>query len=515
MRQVERRAVEAGVSLDALMENAGLAVADAVTAMLGNPWWKKAAVLCGPGNNGGDGLVAARHLAVRGVRVECFLPLPRKSPDPKRDLAVAAGVKVADLAECGGSAGLLESLKTSDLIIDAVFGTGQDRPITEPVAGVLGAARHSGRPVVALDLPTGTNSDTGAFDVNGLPASRTLMLGLPKIGPLLMPVEARLGDLQVLDIGLPPGTDAGIKAEWITPRVAKQLLPARPGDAHKGTFGRALIVAGSRSYVGAALLAAQGAVRSGAGLVELATPEPVWRVAAGQLLEAVHVPLPERVGAGIDPVAAGQEVLNAARKATALLVGPGLGQGRATAEFVSTILASKPETLPAVLDADALNALAAGHRWWERSPGPAVMTPHPGEMARLLGRSVADVQKDRLSTVTEAAVRFGKIVILKGAATVIASPDGAVRVSPWVNSGLAKGGTGDVLAGLVVGLLAQMPARPFDAAALGVYLHGLAGEMARSEAGEHGMTAGDVAARLPRSFVRLAQDEASPVVRTV
>ena len=515
MRQVEQRAVEAGVSLDTLMEKAGLAVANAVMDKLGNPWWKRVAVLVGPGNNGGDGLVAARHLAARGARVECVVVLPRKSPDAKRDMAVAAGARVLEFAECGGPGVMLESLRQSEIIIDAVLGTGQNRPLSEPVSGALRAARHSGRPIVAVDLPTGVDSDTGGFDANGLAADTTLMLGLPKLGPALRPVEARLGDVTVLDIGLPPGLDADIRTEWLTPELARDLLPARPGNAHKGTFGRALIIAGSRSYVGAALLATRAATRSGAGLVELATPESVWRAAAGRVEEAIYRPLPEGPSGEIDPAAAGQAALKAAEDASALLIGPGLGQGRATFEFATAFLASKPESLPAVLDADALNIVASGYRWWERVRGPAVLTPHPGEMVRLLGVTTALVQKDRLAAATGAAAKFNKTVVLKGAATVIASPDGAVRISPWVNSGLAKAGTGDVLAGLIAGLLAQMSSRLFDAASLGVYIHGLAGEIVRRSKGESGMTAGDVAAALPDAFLALSAGLVDRVVRTI
>jgi NAD(P)H-hydrate epimerase len=515
MREVELAAVSRGVSLDALMENAGLTVADAVAkwafirsggkdselAVAGKP----IAVLVGPGNNGGDGLVAARHLAARGARATCFVLLPRKSPDPKLGLAVKAGAKVMDVRECGGLPGLASALQEPEVILDAVFGTGQNRPISEPLTGALRAARHSGRPVVAIDLPTGTDSDTGRFDPNGLPADVTLMLGLPKLGPLIRPVEARCGRIDVLDIGLPAGVDEHIKTEWLTRELAGALLPRRPVDGHKGTFGRVLILGGSRNYIGAPLLAARGALRSGAGLVELALPESAYFLAAGQVQEAIYRPLPEQAGGRLHPVRAGQEALSAMSEATAALIGPGLGQGRATAEVVLALLSNMPEGLPVVLDADALNIGAASYRLWERLPAPAILTPHPGEMARLLGCSTKDVQEDRLAAAKTGAAQWGKTVVLKGAATVTAAPDGAVRVSPWVNSGLAKGGTGDVLAGLVAGLLAQRPASPFDAASLGVYLHGAAGDIARARHGEFAMTAGDVVDCLPAAFDEIAE----------
>jgi NAD(P)H-hydrate epimerase len=511
MRQIEERAVLAGVSLDALMENAGLAVADSVTGMLraGGPGsaglaGKRIVALVGPGNNGGDGLVAARHLAARGARVDCFVVLPRRQPDAKRASAQAAGAVVLDLAECGGPPAMLETLGKADLIVDAVFGTGQNRPIAEPVTGALRAARHSGRPVMALDLPTGASSDTGAFDPNGLPATRTLMLGFPKLGPLVRPVDARCGEVEVLDIGVPAGLDSDVKTEWLTARLADSYLPVRPSDGHKGTFGRLLIIAGSRNYPGAALLAARAATRSGAGLVELATPESVWDVVAGRVEEAICRPLPERAPGELDTSLAGRDALAAAQDATALVIGPGLGQGRSTAEFVRMFLRESPMDKPCVLDADALNILSGDYGWWENAPRPVILTPHPGELARLLGTTASDVQKDRLGAATSAAERWGSVVVVKGAATLIASPDGQARISPWVNSGLAKGGTGDVLAGLIGGLLAQAPSRPFDAASAGVYLHGLAGHAVRDGMGERGMTAGDLASGIPEAFTVLS-----------
>ncbi len=504
VRDVEQAAVAAGVSLDTLMENAGLAVANAAANFLGGAAGRRAVVLVGPGNNGGDGLVAARHLAKMLAKAECWVLLPRKSPDPKRAPAEAAGASVMDIAECGGLPALAASVHDADVVLDAVLGIGQGRAIGEPLAGVFRAVRHSGKPVLAVDLPTGTNSDSGVFDPNGLPATVTYMLGLPKLGPVIRPVESRCGKLEVLDIGLPDGVDDGINIEWLTPSLAKSLLPARPAGGHKGTFGRALIIGGSKDYIGAVTLAAQAAGRTGAGLVEVAAPESVHRAVAAQAMEPIHRPLPVSTDGALDPIGAGRGILAAANDASAVLVGPGLGQSPVTGQLVRDFLAAKREALPTVVDADGLNALAGSHRWWERVRGPCVLTPHPGEMARLTGKSVAQVQPDRLGLARSAAKEWGKVVVLKGAATVIASPGGRARISPWVNSGLAKGGTGDVLAGVVAGLLAQKPGDAFDMASLAVYLHGQAGDIACKRKGESGMTAGDVVEALPDAFIAAA-----------
>jgi NAD(P)H-hydrate epimerase len=281
------------------------------------------------------------------------------------------------------------------------------------------------------------------------------------------------------------------------------MLPERAGDANKGSFGRTLIVAGSPNYPGAALLATSAATRSGAGLVFLATREPVYRLVAGRVEEAIYYSLPAGADGEFDVRMSCIAVLDQAPSMSSLLIGPGLGQAPATVRFVEQLAAALPEDTPTVLDADALNILARVPGWWERIAPPKVLTPHPGEMARLMDRSVADVQADRPGTALEAAKKLNATVVLKGAATIIASPDGRYRISPWVNSGLARGGTGDVLAGLLAGLLAQMPEDPFDAATLAVYVHGLAGELAREHIGEIGMNAGDVAELLPAAFIEL------------
>jgi len=508
MRRIEQASVQAGVSLDTLMENAGLAVAESVRDVLRSPSGRSALVLVGPGNNGGDGFVVARHLAWWGARVSAYICTSRPDEDPKRVLAAEAGVQIASAQGDGDLAHLSAVAREADVIVDGVLGTGRVRPIERPLSGILGAVREatasSPPPVIAIDVPTGADADTGRFDPAGLPADITLMLGRPKLGPYLRPGEGAWGALRILDIGIPAGLDDDVAVELLTPDSAGALLPDRPSASHKGTFGRALIVAGSPRYVGAAYLAAAAATRSGAGLVTLAASPAVHPLVAARLAEATYLPLAGGPDDGLDAPAATSEIRAALPDFASLLVGPGLGQEPSTIDLVAKLLLGRAERPPTVLDADALNILSDTAGWWDRVSGQAVLTPHPGEMARLLGiPGPGPVQEDRLTAAQDAARRSGHIVVLKGACTVIAHPDGRAHVSPWVNPGLAKGGTGDVLAGLIAGLLAQMPAAPFAAAALGVYVHGLAADVVRTRLGETGMTAGDLLPALPQAFLEL------------
>ncbi len=508
MRRIETACVEAGVSLDQLMENAGLAVARAVRDELPDPRNANILVLVGPGNNGGDGLVAARHLASWGARVTACACAVRPEPDPKRILAEDAGVAVISANDDSGLAQIGELAAGAHVVVDAVLGTGRLRPIQPPLSDVLAlvrdAAESTHAPIMAVDLPTGTDADTGRFDPSGLPADATFVLGLPKIGPYLRPGESRCGQLRVLDIGIPPGLDEDILIELLTLETASALMPDRAPDAHKGTFGRALIVAGSLNYVGAAYLAAAAATRSGPGLVTLATPRSVHALVAPSLADATYLPLAETSDGLIDAPHALHDVRPLLSQSTSLLVGPGLGQTPEIRDLVVGLLLYGSDHPAAVLDADALNILARAEGWWDRIRGPAILTPHPGEMARLLAiDSVADVLENRVAVAQDAARHWAHVVVLKGACTVIAHPDGRTRISPWANSGLARGGTGDVLSGIIAGLLAQRPEAPFDAAALGVYVHGLAAEIVRDEFGETAMTASDLLPALPDAFLQL------------
>ncbi|HET6437527.1 MAG TPA: NAD(P)H-hydrate dehydratase [Anaeromyxobacter sp.] len=493
MRAIDRAAIEgAGIPSLALMERAGAAVAEAAAALLGQGG--RVRVICGGGNNGGDGYVAARllHGAGRLVDVLALVPAARLSPDAAavRARAEASGVAVQDahrpfppLAAEGG-----------DAVVDALFGTGLARApegIFAEAIAAMAAARACGARVLAVDVPSGLSADTGRPLGPCVQADRTVTFAFLKRGLAVYPGAALAGEITVADIGIPPKAAAGVpvQAELLEEEEARALLPPRRPEAHKGDAGRLLVVAGSAGKSGAAHLAVTGALRGGAGLVWLAARPEVLPLALAGRPEAMSVPLAGEGPLGPDDLGA---LVEAARAVDAVAIGPGIPRGPATGalirEFLSRVRVS------AVLDADALNALAesggaAG------LPVPAVLTPHPGEMARLTGRSVVDVQADRLDLASASARAWGVTVVLKGARTVVADPEGPPAVIPTGNPGMATGGTGDVLAGLVGALLAGgLP--PRSAGRVGAFVHGRAGDLLARRLGQRGLLAGDLGAAI-------------------
>jgi hydroxyethylthiazole kinase-like uncharacterized protein yjeF len=515
MRRIEMRSEEEGLSIPLLMEKAGHAVAQEVRAILGGSvQGASILVLVGPGNNGGDGLVAARHLHDWGAQVIVFCLVPRHLDDVNFRLVRHRGIPCYLVSENHDLALLRTQLARVHLVLDALLGTGPRRPIEGALKQVLDVLRaaKAARPalrLVALDLPTGLATDTGEVDPATVPADITLTLGFPKVGLYTFPGAAFTGEVRCLDIGLPLRLAADVPTELLTEEVARALLPPRPRDSHKGTFGRVLVVGGSLNYIGAPALAALGAGRAGAGLVTLATPRTVYPLVASHSKESTFLPLPDSEAGALVPEAVPvlQEVLGSYE---ALVLGCGLGQQPGTALFLERLLDALPQfpQLSVLLDADGLNLLAPVAGWHERLPQNAVLTPHPGEMARLLGRSTTEVQAARLGTAREAAKRWGVTVVLKGACTVVAEREGQARVSPFATSALATAGTGDVLAGVIGGLLAQ-GLRAFDAASLGVYLHGAAGMVVARELGEAGTLAGDLLTALPRVVRELRRNAAT------
>jgi len=506
MTALEQASEARGVSTDQLMENAGLAVAQVAREVKGSVAGDRVVVLVGPGNNGADGLVAARHLRRWGAEVMACLLTRRPEDDHKLGLAREFGVSVVDVAGGAGLPELESLLKRSKLVIDAVLGTGRARPldgVVKEASRILAENRDagSGPTVLALDLPTGVNSDTGSVDPACFTADVTVALAYPKAGVLTLPGAAHAGSLRVVDIGLPAGVEDGadLDLELLTREWVSSRLPSRPPDSHKGTFGHALVVAGSRNYVGAAFLAAQAAVRAGAGLVTLATPQSVYPLAATKLTEVIHLPLPEDQEGRVHPDGV-KTLREAGRRYSAMLVGCGLGVSDETSGFVGKLLLDEPDSAqPVIIDADGLNNLAQHADWWRRLGRPAVVTPHPGEMATLTGGATSAVQEDRLATAREWAGRWTVTVALKGAYTIISDPQGLARIAPFANPGLASGGTGDVLSGIIAGLLAQ-GLGPMDAACCGVYLHGRAGEDVRRRMGDTGTIASDLLQVLPESI---------------
>jgi ADP-dependent NAD(P)H-hydrate dehydratase / NAD(P)H-hydrate epimerase len=613
MVRIEKASDAAGHSYDAMMELAGRAVA-AATLRYMEPWDTAGGVLVlvGPGNNGGDGLVAARVLhqwaPERPIAVYCW----KRTPEGDSNYAAVHRLKlpIVHQQDDPDFAELVELAAGADVVVDALLGTGVSRPIDGVLAELLAAVRQGCQlrsdedaadeaegegaepqdariaalaltpvgdfdflrlppvgperlpQIVAVDCPSGLNCDTGVLDPAALRADLTITFAHPKVGHFVADGPAACGRLEVADIGTDPDLAADVSVLLATPDYGKTLLPERPSDAHKGTFGKAMVVAGSVNYTGAATLAGAAAYRVGAGLVTLGVIPSLHPILAAGLVESTWLLLPEQMGV-VSPEAA-KVLVEALDGYAALLVGPGLTQEKEAVQFVQRLFdvgerrksavgflagrsdASKAESkvegeevgeelppaktasldapavgflakrrqvsiktgvdalqrISLVVDADALNALAQSEHGIEHVPANAILTPHPGEMARLCGCSTQEVRADRLGLAQRKAAEWNVVVLLKGAYTIVAAPDGRVVVLPFANPALATAGSGDVLAGAIVGCLAQ-GVTPFEAAVLGGYLHGLAGELARAEIGEAGVVAGDLLGRLPGAIRQL------------
>jgi len=509
MRQVEQGCAKIGLPSSVLMENAGKAVAEEVKKILGTIKKQRILVLIGPGNNGGDGLVAARHLHDWGAKVSLCLFSQRPSDDPNLKLVQERGMTCIEVAQGENLDGLDELLTSANAVIDALFGTGRSRPLRgvfpQALARVSRAKkRQPGLRIIALDLPSGLNADSGAVDPACLYADNTITLGFPKPG-LFNPLGAeRAGKITVADIGIPAYLAEPLTDELINIEYAKSLLPERPLEANKGSFGRVLVVAGSINYIGAAYLACSGALRVGAGLVTLATATSLQPILASKLTEVTYLPLGEAHPGIISPNAA-RLIHQELDRYNVLLLGCGLGQSQSAMRFVtSTLFRLKPAPPSLVLDADALNILAKIPNWWQQLTDDVILTPHPGEMARLAGIPVDEVQSDRVGIAKRVALEWHKTIVLKGAYTVIAAPNGQSRTSSIANPGLASAGTGDVLVGVIAGLLAQGLSL-FDAAVCGVLLHGEAGEIVKARLGDAGMIATDLLPVLPLVIKQLKE----------
>ncbi len=498
MRAIDRAAIDGlGVPSLQLMERAGRAVTEAALRLV-RPQ-SRFLVVCGGGNNGGDGWVAARLLHPSGrVRVVAVVAPERLAGDAAAmaRLALEAGVPVQPFEEGAGlGAG------PDDLVVDALLGTGLSRPAEGRFAAAIAAmaaARRGGARVVAVDLPSGLSADTGRPLGPCVEADATVTFGLQKVGLVLLPGASLAGAVTVADIGLPPAAVAGVgeRCRLLEELEVRPLLPRRDPAAHKGDAGRVLVLAGSPGKVGAAHLAVSGALRGGAGLVTLAARAEVLALALAGRPEAMSVTLPGDGPLGPADLAT---LLPAGRGADALVAGPGLHRGDETGRLLRSWLEGAGR--PAVLDADALNALDPEPAWLGKLPAPVILTPHPGEMARLCARSTAEVQADRIGLAMAAATAWGVVVVLKGARTVVAAPGAAAAVIPTGNAGMATGGTGDVLAGLCGALLAGgLP--PFDAARVAAWVHGAAGDLVAARLGERGLLAGDLGEAIGQVWAR-------------
>ncbi len=503
MEEVERRAVGAtGVSLSELMERAGAAVArTAMRIAKQGP----IVIVSGKGNNGGDGIVAARLLAEAGAQVRLLL-LAR--PD---ELSAESSVALARLEEvdtapeptfllsAGDLSKLEESLSEAALVIDCLFGFNLRGAIRGLGADAVRAINAATKPVLSVDVPSGVEADSGRVSGDAVRATRTLTFSAPKVGLVIPPGAELAGTVDVANVGIPSDLIESTGAIELTDAACvASLLPGRRLDVHKKSVGRVLVVAGSVGMTGAACLAAQGALRAGAGTVSVAVPRSLNEIFEQKLTEIMTIPMPETMSRSLLAEAA-EPILELCATFDAVVIGPGLSLDDSTVELARSLVARVP--LPIVVDADALNALVNGTEILKARTADAVITPHSGELARLLQTTSQEIQANRLAYAKRSAREWGVVTVLKGAATVV-SDGRTLTVNPTGNPGLATAGTGDVLAGMIGSLIAQ-GVTPSDAAIAGAYLHGLAGDLAARKLTERCVIATDVISFLPKAFGRV------------
>ena len=508
MKKIDELAVKNhGLTISQLMENAGAAVVNVLEAGWENPAKKTIGILCGRGHNGGDGLAAARLLKFKKNRVVAVVVGRAEDLAPEThqqyQKAKAAKVPILFLRDTEDLHKIRMALETCDLLVDALLGTGLSRPVEGLFRDLIQLARGLSKPVVAVDIPSGMSSDSGSVLGDVLPAQTTVTFGLPKMGFYTPQGSSLTGEIKIVNIGFPSEllNAPFIKKELTDVSMVQKVLPRYDENTHKGTRGRVLIVAGATGLTGAAALSAYGAQRIGAGLVTVACPESLNAILEVKLTEPMTAPVPEVEGGFLSLKAAGR-ILHLAANVNAVVIGPGIGRHRETGQLLREILTKL--TVPMVVDADALHLLGGQLDIFKAAQAPVVLTPHPGEAAWLLKTTISEVEQNRVKVAKQIAEGYNVVVVLKGRFTVIANPQGQVRLNPTGNRGLATAGTGDVLSGIVGGLLAQR-LTPFEAATAGVYLHGLAGERASRRFGLDGLLAGDLLPILPRLLRRLRE----------
>ncbi|MBF0455143.1 MAG: NAD(P)H-hydrate dehydratase [Magnetococcales bacterium] len=504
MWQADRRTIEEiGLPGAVLMENAGAGVARLLKRRFPDWQTRRTLVLAGTGNNGGDGFVVARRLLMSGAQVRLLLfgrtTLLKGDALLQYRVFTNLGGTTHEITQPQDLTLFSATLAHSGVVVDALFGTGLHRPIEGVTAQAIDLVNRSGRPVMAVDIPSGICADSGTLLGTAIKASWTVTFAAEKIGHRLYPGAALCGEIITIPIGIPPAFIHDAKHQTARNLTTDLIIPPRPADGHKGRFGHLLIVAGSIGKEGAATLTALGALRTGPGLVSVATPEACRAIIAAKLTEAMTLPLPqgEEIANRADQWLS--KIIDSGIRPTALAIGPGLGTGPTPSRFVHKLLSHFPDC-PTLLDADGLNILAAGGETIEtrvsQRSAPLILTPHPGELARLRNLSVVEIQADRLGIARQTAQQWQVWLVLKGADTLIAAPDGRIWINENGNSGLASGGSGDLLSGIISGTLTQ--GWPVESAVRGgVWLHGAAGDQAAKEReGEAGLLAGDLLAHL-------------------
>ena len=500
MNGIDAHAINSiGIPGVVLMENAALKVVEAAADMLGGLAGRTVVLLAGKGNNGGDALAAARHLHIKGALCAVYL-LCLKS-DLRGDAAVNLGIieklglQMIELAGQERLSMLRESIGNADLVVDGIFGTGLKGTVKGIAADAVETVNRSGKPVLSIDIPSGVCGETGRILGCCINASRTVTFCLPKVGLAVHPGCDHAGKLEVADIGIPGQAieQSGIKARITDRELVSGMLSPRPPECNKGDFGRLLLLTGSSGMTGSGRLCADAALRTGAGLVYLGVPSTLAHIYASAISEPITVPLADD-GSGRLSLQSASRILEVLKNMDAVAAGPGLSTGGDITEIVGLLL--RECRVPLVLDADALNAVSLNTSVLKSLKAETVITPHPGEMARLTGLTIREIMEDRIGTATGFAQKWGVITVLKGSRTVVALPDGSYFINPTGNPGMATGGSGDVLTGVIASLAGQ-GMKPADAAVAGVYLHGLAGDAAAERLGRYGMLPRDMVEALP------------------
>jgi len=502
MREMDRLTIESfGIPGRVLMENAGRGAAKLFMEDFPGPLDEhRVGVIAGRGNNGGDGHVIARCLHQRGIKTVVYLLCRRGDVvgDAAANLSLldSMGMDVFEIPDAEAFLRHKESWLRQTVFIDAILGTGLSSDVKGRIKDIIRFINDLKRPVYSVDMPSGLDSDTGRIRGECIRAHVTATFGFPKIGQVIFPGAEYVGRLDVVDIGIPRhiADQVHAKQRLITPEYVQTLFKPRKPDAHKGDAGHVLVIAGSPGKTGAAAMAGMSAMRTGAGLVTIGIPKGINRIIEPLAIEAMTLPLPESENGSLD-IKAFDEIQKCAQGKRCMAIGPGLGVDSRTKKLVRALVADA--RIPLIIDADGLNALAEGAGVFKKSPAPMIITPHPGEMAKLARTSVKEIQKDRIGWARRLSRDMNAHLVLKGAKTIVASPDGGIHINPSGNPGMASGGMGDVLTGVIAGLLAQ----GFDleeAAVSGVFLHASAGDDLAEKQGAIGFLATDVMEQIPR-----------------
>ncbi len=508
MRRIDRKAIEEiGIPSIVLMENAGLKIGEAIEKKYGPLKEKSIYIFAGSGNNGGDGMVAARHLFNQKVKAKIFLLNEKKNikGNAAINLSIAEkmGIPIKEITSPAFMEPLEKELKKADVVVDALMGTGAKGAPRGLMKKVIDLINKYSKSTVAVDIPTGVDADKGTVQGKAIKAEYTVCLAYPKRGLYLYPGMDYAGEIEIVDIGIPAGLEEDkINSELLTlSDISKKLFFRKP-SSHKGSFGHLLVIAGSPGMTGAASLTALSALRVGTGLVTLGIPEDLNPILETKLTEVMTLPLPQSKYKTLCREGF-EKIRDFSQKCKAIAIGPGISSTKQTKELVSTIIDQLD--IPLVIDADGINVLAGELVLLKQYKGSLIITPHPGEMGRLVGASVEEIQEDRIGFTTALARRIGAIVVLKGARTVIANEEGNSWVNLTGNPGMATGGSGDILTGIISGLLAQKLS-PLEAAKTGVYLHGYAADLAVQEKGEISLIASDTLETIPEAIRRMENE---------